>query len=170
MTITKNFERFQYFNSEHQKPFSKKADQCFIVKSAKIENVILWYKTAPSEANVKTNGTGTAKWTYHKEWSFASNHVFFWKFCFSLRASYKELIWCTNDPKCPYSYCSLALEFHLCVFFPVSILNRETNLTLLLPLEKIPIPICHVLREQFCCSCIYTKTERNRSQSFKETT
>ena len=24
--------------------------------------------------------------------------LFFWKFCFSLRTSYKELIWCTNDP------------------------------------------------------------------------
>ena len=24
--------------------------------------------------------------------------LIFWKFCFSLRTSYKELIWCTNDP------------------------------------------------------------------------
>ena len=23
---------------------------------------------------------------------------FFWRFCFSLRTSYKELIWCTNNP------------------------------------------------------------------------
>ena len=30
--------------------------------------------------------------------------------------------------------------------------------------------MCHVLREQFCCSCMYTKTARNKSQLFKETT
>ena len=49
----------------------------------------------------------------------------------------------------------LALEFlfeH--VSFAVSILNRETDLTLLLPLEMTSILICHVLQEQFCCSCI----------------
>ena len=30
--------------------------------------------------------------------------------------------------------------------------------------------MCHVFREQFYCSWIHTKTERNRSQPFKETT
>ena len=35
-----------------------------------IENVIFWYKTTLFEANVKTNGMGSAEWTYHKEWSF----------------------------------------------------------------------------------------------------
>ena len=49
----------------------KKAGVTFLVKSAKIENEIYCKKTAPSEANVKTNGMGSAKWTYHKEWSFA---------------------------------------------------------------------------------------------------
>ena len=34
--------------------------------------------------------------------------LFFWKFCFSLRTSYKELIWCTNNPNV-YSYISQAL-------------------------------------------------------------
>ena len=29
--------------------------------------------------------------------------------------------------KCQYSYCLLVLEFQLSKFFPVSILNRETN-------------------------------------------
>ena len=44
----------------------------------------------------------------------------------------------------------------------------KLKLVLLLPLEKISIPMCHVLWEQFYCSCIYTKTERNRLQLFKE--
>ena len=46
----------------------------------------------------------------------------------------------------------------------------ETKVILLLALETISTPMCQVLREQFCCSWIYTKIERNRSQLFKETT
>ena len=44
------------------------------------------------------NKMGSTKWTYHKEQNFASNYFVFWKFYFSLRASYKDLIWCTNQP------------------------------------------------------------------------
>ena len=40
---------------------------------------------------------------------------FFGKFCFSLRTWYKELY---QPPKCPYSYFSKALQFHLRVLFP----------------------------------------------------
>ena len=29
---------------------------------------------------------------------FPVTTLFFWKLCFSSRTSYKELIWCTNDP------------------------------------------------------------------------
>ena len=42
----------------------------FLVTSAEIENVIFWYKTAPSEANVNINEMGSAKWT---------GNYFFWK-------------------------------------------------------------------------------------------
>ena len=49
---------------------------------------------------------------------------FFWKFCFSLRTFYKELIWCTNNPKAHIcTFCnrsSLIWRW----FFPVSILDR----------------------------------------------
>ena len=39
------------------------------------------FKTALSEANVMTNRMATAKWAYHKEWSFANNYFhFFGKF------------------------------------------------------------------------------------------
>ena len=49
----------------------------FLVEATKIENVSLSFKTALSEANVKTNKMATTKWTYHKEWSFASNYFTF---------------------------------------------------------------------------------------------
>ena len=36
-----------------------------------MENVIFWYKTAPSEANIKTYEMMSAKWNYIKKLSFA---------------------------------------------------------------------------------------------------
>ena len=65
------------------KTFFKKLEYRFLVESTKIENASFPYKTAISEANVKTNKMVTTKWTYQKERSFAGNHVIFWKFCFS---------------------------------------------------------------------------------------
>ena len=58
----------------------KKLEQCFLVKSAKIENVMFYiYKTAVSEANVETNGTGSGKWTFYKEWGFAEELLCFFE-------------------------------------------------------------------------------------------
>ena len=52
-----------------------------LVETTKIENTSFPFKTALSEANVKTNRMATAKWIYHKGWSFASNYfTFFGKF------------------------------------------------------------------------------------------
>ena len=51
----------------------KKLEHRFLVESTKIDNIILPYKTAVPEANVKTNRMGSTKWVYHKEQSFASN-------------------------------------------------------------------------------------------------
>ena len=40
-------------------------EYCFIVESTKIDNITFPYKTALSEANVKTNGMGSKKLTFH---------------------------------------------------------------------------------------------------------
>ena len=61
------------------KPFFKKLEYRFFVESTEIENSSFPYKTAISEANVKTNRLVTTKWTYHKEQSFTSNHFIFLK-------------------------------------------------------------------------------------------
>ena len=54
VTITGDFERFQYFNFEtillKRKPFSQKV--CVLVENTKIENASFPHKTALSEANV----------------------------------------------------------------------------------------------------------------------
>ena len=96
MIITGDFERFQYFNLEinflkNANTF-KKLEYSFLVESTKIDNITFPYKTALSEANVKTKRMGSTKLTYRKERSFATNHFPFRKFCFSLGTLYIELI------------------------------------------------------------------------------
>ena len=56
------------------KTFFKKLEYRFLVEHTKTENASIPYKTAISEANVKTNRMVSTKWTYHKEESFASNY------------------------------------------------------------------------------------------------
>ena len=57
-----------------RKTFFKKLEYHLSIESTKIENVSFSYKTALSGANVKTNSMVSTKWTYKKEWSFASNY------------------------------------------------------------------------------------------------
>ena len=82
MTIGGNPERFQYLNFEtdflvNKNLLSKNWSNVFLVDSTKIENASFPYKTAVSEANVKTNRMVITKSTYHKERSFASNYFIF---------------------------------------------------------------------------------------------
>ena len=61
------------------KTLFKKLEYCFLVETTEIENTSFPFKTALSEANVKTNRMATTKLTYHKEWSFASTCFIFLK-------------------------------------------------------------------------------------------
>ena len=101
------------------KTFFKNLEYRFLVETTKIENTPFQFKTALSEANVKTNSMVTTKWTYHKEWSFASKYV--WKICSSFRK--KVLIWCTNDPNVHIHIFRKCWSLILGCFFPVSILK-----------------------------------------------
>ena len=66
------------------KTFLKKLDYHFLVESTNTESASFPYKTAISEPNVKTNRMVSTKWTYYKEWSFASN-CFFLKILFQFK-------------------------------------------------------------------------------------
>ena len=66
------------------KSFFKKLEYRFLVESTKIENASFRYKTATSEAHVKTNRIVTTKWTFPKERSFASI-LFFSKILFQFK-------------------------------------------------------------------------------------
>ena len=59
------------------KTFFKKLEYRFLVETANIENTSFSFKTILSKANVKTNRMTTTKWTYPKEWIFASNCFIF---------------------------------------------------------------------------------------------
>ena len=108
-------------------PFFKKLEYGFLVERTKIENASFLYKTATSEAHVKTNKIATTKWTYHKEKSFASNCLCFSKLCVSLRTSYKELISCTNNPNSRVCTICKQWSFIWRCFFAVSILKFISN-------------------------------------------
>ena len=89
MTISENFEHLQYFNFEtgfleNENSFQKIGVR-FLVERTKIEKASFPYKTAVSEANVKTNRLVTTKWTYKRERSFASNYFIFLKVLFQFK-------------------------------------------------------------------------------------
>ena len=78
------------------KTFFRKQEYCFLVVSTKIETATFSYKTAQSEANVKTNRMSSRQWTYHKEQCFASNYFIFLKILFQFRNVVQKLIWSTD--------------------------------------------------------------------------
>ena len=93
-----------FFNSLTLKQIFWKTKTCFkqvgysfLVESTMIENASFPYKTAISEANVKTNKMVSTKCTYHRERSFSSNYFIFLKILFQFL---------------------LALEFHFTVLCP----------------------------------------------------
>ena len=81
-------------------------EYCFLVEATKIENTPLPFKTALSEANVKTNSMATTKWTYRNEWSFASNYFIFLESLFQFQDLLKRVNLTYQRPKCQYSYFS----------------------------------------------------------------
>ena len=116
-----------------KKTFFKKLEHRFLVESIKAENATFPYKTAISEASVKANRMVTT--------------LFFWKFRVSLRTSYKELIWCTNDQNAYIpSFCKSWIFIWRC-FFPVIIL-KTTFYGKLFVAGCIPFP-CSGLMQDF---------------------
>ena len=99
------------------KTFFKKLEYRFLVETTKIENTSFPFKTALSEANVKTNRMATTKWTYHKEWSFASKYFIFLENLFQFKNLFNRINLMYQRPKSPYSYFSRALEFNFRVLF-----------------------------------------------------
>ena len=126
MTISGNFERFQYFNFE----------------TDFLENESLFQKTG-IPLRLKTYHFHT-KLPYQKpmlrqtEWWVQNGPItkkgvlpvttsYFWKSCFNLRTSYKELIWCSNYPNVHIRNFCKRWSFIWWCFFPVSILKARAD-------------------------------------------
>ena len=105
------------------KTFFKKLEYRFLVEATKIENTSFPFKTALSEANVKTNRMATTKWTYQKEWSFASNCFIFLENLFQFKHLLKGDNLMYQRPRCPYSFFRKHWSLILRCFSPVSILK-----------------------------------------------
>ena len=97
----------------------------FFLAVRRLKTAIFLQKTALTEANVKTNRMGSSKLNYHKEGVFLVATIFFWKSCFSIRTSYKELIWCANYQNVHFHTFRKRLSFTWGYFFPVSILKHS---------------------------------------------
>ena len=74
-----------------KKTFFKKLEYRFLVQSTKIKNAPFPYTTTISESNVKTNRMVITKWTYHKEWSFASSYFILLKILFPFKKLLKRV-------------------------------------------------------------------------------
>ena len=95
----------------------------FLVESTKSENAIYLYKLALSKANLETNRMRITKWTYNNKKKVLPVATWFsGKFCFSLRTSYKELIWWTKERNVHFHIFPKPRSF-IWGFFPVSILK-----------------------------------------------
>ena len=89
----------------------------FLVETIKIQNTLFSFETSLLEANVKTNRMATSKWTYHKEWSFASNYFIFLENLFQFYNLLNGVSLMYQRPKCPYSYFWLAQEVNFRMLF-----------------------------------------------------
>ena len=80
------------------KTFLKKLEYRFLVESTGMEKASFPYKTAISEAMLRQVEWWVQNGPITKNGVLPVTTLFFWKFLFHSRNSYKELIWCTNDP------------------------------------------------------------------------
>ena len=111
----------------------QKTGVLFLIESTKIENAKFSYKTALSEATVKTNRMKSTKWMYYKEQSFASEY-FITLLEFYLRNVFYLLVWIlypvntsesgikswfdVSNTQMLYSYFWKVFEFYLRMLFP----------------------------------------------------
>ena len=100
------------------KTFFKKLEHCFLVETTEIESTSFLFKTALSETNDKPNRMTTTNWTYHKEWSFASNYFVFLEKFLQFQNLLKRVNLMNQRLKCPNLYFSFAVEFNFSVLFP----------------------------------------------------
>ena len=98
MGITRNFERFRYFNwnkfSEKRKHFPKKLSTVFQLKLQRLKTQHCHIKLPRQMSRQLEEEVQSV--SINKDDVLPVTILFFWKFCFSLRTSHEELTWRTN--------------------------------------------------------------------------
>ena len=118
------------------KTFLKKLEYAFLVESTKIGNKSFHTKLPFQKPILKQIEWWVQNGPITKSGVLSVTTLFFWKLCFSLKTSYKELIWCINNPNTHIRTFYKRWSFIWRYFFLVSILNfkYETNTPFSLPI------------------------------------
>ena len=109
--------------SGKRKPLSKKWSTVFWLKALRLKTHHFHTKLPYQKAMLRQIEWWVQNGPIIKNGVAPVTTAFSWKFCFSLRTSYKELIWCTNDTNAHIpSFCKRRSFIWRC-FFPESILE-----------------------------------------------
>ena len=132
MTITEDFKRFQYFNSEtdfleNEKLFQRNWSTVFYLKAIILKTHHFHTKLPYQKPMLRQIKWWLQNGPIKKNGVLPVITLFFWKFCFSLRAFYIELICCTNNPKIDIGTFWKCWSFIWRCFFPMSILSLLTR-------------------------------------------
>ena len=111
------------FSGKRLKTFFKKLEYRFLVTALRLKTHHIHTKLPYQKPMLRQIEWWIQNGPITKNGVLPVTTLFFWKFCFSLRISYKELIWCTNNPNiCIRNFCKHWSFIWRC-FFPVSILK-----------------------------------------------
>ena len=81
-----------------RKPFSKNCRTVFWFKGLRLKTHHSHTKLTYQKPVLRQTEWWVQNEPITKNEVLPANTLFFWKFCFILRTSYKEFIWCTNNP------------------------------------------------------------------------
>ena len=117
------------------------------------------------------------KWITKNRVFPVTTFFFFWKFCFSLTTSYKELICCTNNPSVHICTFCKRWSFIWRCFFPVSIFKASRHACLVCNLFEtfsflflffcnpfvllLPFWVTNLNASNFSCEIILKRQQKN---------
>ena len=129
VTTTGNFERFHYFIFEtnflkNGNLFSKNWSTVFYFKVLRLKAQCFHTKLPYQKPMLRE-----IEWEVHNglitnDGVFLITTLLFWEFCFRVKITSKELIWCTNYPNIHIHTFRKRWSFIWGCFFPVSILKE----------------------------------------------
>ena len=135
MRINESFKRFQYSNFEtdflENENLLQKTEVVFELKALRLKTHHFHTKLPYQRPMLRQIKWWLQNGPIKKKGVLPVTTLFFWKFCFSLRTSYKELICCTNNPNAHICTFYKRWSFIWRCFFRVSTLKKRKSNTAL---------------------------------------